>query len=92
MFDIMFIMVSLVLASTQLENKPANKERKIVQTSPGTPCREADGRIRIGCLPDGTVRALPSRGQAVDGPIEKDAMDENRDDCPKSRKPDVGEK
>jgi hypothetical protein len=34
--------------------------RPVPRANPNAACREPDGRIRLGCLPAGTLRALPS--------------------------------
>ena len=50
------MLLSFLLA---LIGDPTTKVRRPLRVPPGTACRQPDGRIRLGCLPPGTVRALP---------------------------------
>lgn len=52
------MLLSFLLA---LIGDPATKVRRPPRVPPGTACRQPDGRIRLGCLPPGTVRALPQQ-------------------------------
>lgn len=56
------MLLSFLLA---LIGDAATKVRRPPRVPPGTACRQPDGRIRLGCLPPGTVHALP---QQVPGP------------------------
>jgi hypothetical protein len=38
----------------------AGSRRPVPRANPNSACREPDGRIRLGCLPAGTLRAFPS--------------------------------
>ena len=48
------ILIAAVLQDT------AAPHPHVLRPSRLTPCREPDGRIRLACLPTGTVRAMPS--------------------------------
>lgn len=51
-------MLSMILALAIASASPGEK-RPFPVAGPSAPCRERDGRIRIHCLPRGTLRALP---------------------------------
>ena len=55
----------LLLILLLLGDDPTARGRRAPRIAPGAACRQPDGRLHLGCLPPGTVRALP---QAVPAP------------------------
>ncbi|MGB7407970.1 MAG: hypothetical protein WA908_05650 [Pontixanthobacter sp.] len=56
MFDWLPNVIATVMT---VSSGSVDEPRPIVPAPLGSVCRQADGRIRLGCLPEGTVRALP---------------------------------
>ena len=56
----------IIIAALTVTNTANGTKRPLPRVNSSSPCREPDGRIRIGCLPPETIRALPVAKAQVD--------------------------